>query len=301
VTPDRDGERLDVFLAAATDLSRRSARRAIDDGLVRRNGDRLRVQSRSLAAGDVIDVQLPGSKLGAGSGPPPVPCDFLFEDRWLMIAAKPAGVLSQPAEGKRHGDPDAFDQQILLALAWRDGRRPYLRLVHRLDRLTSGVMLFARSPDALPELLRAWRDGLVDRYYLAIVEGRPESNAFAIDRPIARDRSHRWRFKCDQSGKAARTEIEVLATVEDDLSVVGCRLVTGRTHQVRVHLAAAGHPVIGDRLYNSRRADQVGRPLLHAATLALPHPGTGERLRVVCPPPFDIAEFLPDDLDISEL
>jgi 23S rRNA pseudouridine1911/1915/1917 synthase len=225
----------------------------------------------------------------------------LFEDAWILVAAKPAGVLSQPAEGKRPGDPHAFDQQMLLALAWRDGRRPFLRLVHRLDRMTSGAVLFARSPEALPKLSRAWAEGLVERSYLAVIEGHPGSETFAIDRPIARDHNHRWRFQSHDKGKPSRTEVRVLATLEDDLAVLGCRLVTGRTHQVRVHLATAGHPVVGDRLYDSKRAGLAERPLLHAAALALPHPATSEELRIVCPPPLDIAKFLPDDLDISAL
>lgn len=299
VTPKMDGERLDVFLAATTDLSRRAARRAIADGLVVRNGETLRVQSRSLTTGDVVDVRLPSSELGIASHSPPRSIDVLHEDRWLMVVSKPAGILSQSAEGHEPADSPAFDQQVLFALAWRDGVRPFLRLVHRLDRLTSGALLFARSPEALPKLSRCWRDGRVERLYLAVVEGHPESDAFAIDHPIARDRNHRWRFEIRQGGKPSRTGIEVLALLDDDLAVVGCRLVTGRTHQVRVHLAAAGHPIFGDRLYNSRRAHLVGRPLLHAASITLPHPFSGDRLRVTCPPPVDLAPYLPGDFDIS--
>ena len=301
VTPDQEGERLDVFLAAVTNLSRRAARRVIADGLVVRNQEVLRVQSRSMTLGDVVDVHLLESELGAETTPPMFTISPLFEDRWLIIAAKPAGVLSQPAEGQRPGDAPAFDQQMLLSLAWREGQRPFLRLIHRLDRMTSGAMLFARSPDVLPKLSRAWADGQVERFYLAVIEGHPASDTFAVDRPIARDRDHRWRFQCDAGGKPSRTEIEVLATIDDDLSVVGCRLVTGRTHQVRVHLATVGHPVLGDRLYHSKRADLVQRPLLHAAALSLPHPATDEYLRVVCPPPVDIAKYLPADLDLSEI
>lgn len=301
VTPDREGERLDVFLAAATSLSRRAARRMIAEGLVLRNREALRVQSRLVTLGDVIDVHLPKSELSVEIDPPMITINPLFEDRWLIVAAKPPGVLSQPAEGQRPGDAPAFDQQVLLSLAWRDGQRPFLRLVHRLDRMTSGAMLFARSPDVLPKLSRAWGDGRVERFYLAVIEGHPASGAFAVDRPIGRDRDHRWRFQCDDGGRPSRTEIEVLATLEGGLSVVGCRLITGRTHQVRVHLATAGHPVLGDRLYHSKRADLVQRPLLHATALSLPHPATDKDLHVVCPPPPDLAKYLPEDLDLSNI
>ena len=301
VTPDREGERLDVFLAAATSLSRRAARRMIADGLVLRNREVLRVQSRLVTMGDVIDVHFPESEPGEETEPPMITINPLFEDRWLIVAAKPPGVLSQPAEEQRPGDAPAFDQQVLLSLAWRDGQRPFLRLVHRLDRMTSGAMLFARSPDVLPKLSRAWGDGQVERFYLAVIEGHPKSDNFAVDRPIGRDRDHRWRFQCDDGGRPSRTEIEVLARLEGGLSVVGCRLITGRTHQVRVHLATAGHPVLGDRLYHSKRADLVQRPLLHATALSLPHPATDEDLHVVCPPPPDLAKYLPEDLDLSNI
>jgi 23S rRNA pseudouridine1911/1915/1917 synthase len=163
--------------------------------------------------------------------------------------------------------------------------------------MTSGVILFARDRTALPELTRAWSTGSVERLYLAIVEGKPAVGAFGIDHPIARDRSHTWRFKADPSGKPARTEVRVLAELANDLAVVRCRLITGRTHQVRVHLASVGHPVLGDRLYGSRRVREAGRPLLHAVSLALPQPSSGEDLYVVSPPPADILEYLPDGLD----
>jgi len=301
VTPARDGERLDVFLAAVTNLSRRAARRMIADGLVVRNREELRVQSRLVTTGDVVDIRFQESAPDVEIDPQRITINPIFEDRWLIVAAKPPGVLSQPAEGQRPGDIPAFDQQLLLSLAWRDGQRPFLRLVHRLDRMTSGAMLFARSPDVLPTLSRAWGNGQVERFYLAIIEGHPDSAIFAVDRPIGRDRDHRWRFQCDDGGKPSRTEIEVLATLENGLSVVGCRLITGRTHQVRVHLAAVGHPVLGDRLYHSKRADLVQRPLLHATALSLPHPATDEHLHVVCPPPADLAKYLPKDLDLSDI
>lgn len=299
VFPDRDGERFDIFLAGTTNLSRRAARRLISEGLVQRNGQVLRVQSRTVTTGDVIDIVGPKLDLNT-AGSPPAAIDILHEDGWLLIASKPAGVLSQPAESST-ADTLAFDQQVLLAIAWRDGSSPFLRMVHRLDRVTSGAILFARSPDALPELSRCWRAGGVERFYLAVVEGHPEPEAFSVDFPIARDLEHTWRFRTHDAGKPARTTVEVLKRLDDGLSVVGCRLVTGRTHQVRVHLSSFGNPVLGDRLYGSTRAHTVGRPLLHAASLGFPHPTSGDRLHVQCPPPPDIAEFLPEDLDLAKL
>ncbi len=291
VGPERQGERLDVFLAETTRLSRRAARRLVTDGFVWRNGDPLRVQSRALALGDVVDVLRPAEELGVSPLPEVVTPDLLFHDRFLLVAAKPAGVLSQPAETRSCNDP-SFDHQVLLALALSTGRRPFLRMVHRLDRMTSGAVLFARHSSALPPLTQAWAEGRVERAYLTVVEGHPTTDSFEIDRPIARDRGHRWRFRCHESGRTARTRVQVVARLDGGLSVVRCFLITGRTHQVRVHLSDAGHPVLGDRLYGSKRADEAERPLLHAASLALPHPSTGEELRIECPAPKDLAKFL---------
>lgn len=297
VTPRWEGERLDLFLAGTTELSRRGARRLVADGLVRRNAEALRVQSRILETGDIIDVLRSREELGCPREPALETPTILHDDRWLLVAAKPAGVLSQPTDrGPR--EESSFDQQVLLALALSEGRRPFLRMVHRLDRMTSGAVLFARRANTLPALSRAWTDGRVERLYLAVVEGRPSFDATEIDLPIARDYGHTWRFHTAPGGKPARTEVRVSARLEENLTVVFCRLITGRTHQVRIHLASIGHPVLGDRLYGSMRPGDAGRPLLHAASLALPHPASGDPLRVICPPPEDIRQYLPEGSDL---
>lgn len=296
VVPRFDGERLDLFLAGATTLSRRAARRLLGDGLVWRNGSAIRVQSRTVETGDVIDVLLPPHELGVEREPAIERPAVLHHDPWLLVAAKPAGVLAAPAERMAPNEL-AFDQQVLLAVALETGRRPFLRMVHRLDRTTSGAVLFARCREALAPLSRAWKEGGVERVYLAVVEGQPAKDHNEIDLPIARDRSHAWRFTTDPGGQPSRTLYRVAARLEGDLALLECRLDTGRTHQVRVHLAAVGHPVLGDRLYGSRRADEVGRALLHAWSLALPHPKSGERLHVTCPPPDDLLPFMPQALE----
>ena len=296
VAPRFDGERLDLFLAAATALSRRAARRLLGDGLVWRNGSAVRVQSRTVETGDVIDVLRPPHELGVDREPAIERPVVLHHDPWLLVAAKPAGVLAASAE-RMAADELAFDQQVLLALALESGRRPFLRMVHRLDRTTSGAVLFARRREALAPLSRAWKEGGVERVYLAVVEGQPGQDRGDIDLPIARDRSHAWRFTTDPGGQPSRTSYLVAARLENDLALLECRLDTGRTHQVRVHLAAVGHPVLGDRLYGSRRADSAGRALLHAWSLALPHPKSGERLQVICPPPDDLLPFMPQALE----
>jgi len=291
VPPEQDGARLDQFLAAATALSRRACRALVAAGAVLRNGETLRVQSRTVVTGDVIDALRRPGELGVPARPSlPLPV-ILFEDAWLLVVDKPAGVLSQPAETAAPGEL-AIEQQLLLSLAARNGRRPFLRLVHRLDRSTSGAVLFARREQALPRLAESWRNGQVDRRYLAVVAGDPAFDELEVDRPIGRDPAHRWRFQVDPGGRPARTALRVVARHAAGTALVDCRLLTGRTHQVRVHLAAVGHPVVGDRLYGAPSHPGSGRPLLHAASLELPHPGNGRRLQIVSPPPADFGPYL---------
>jgi len=294
VPPRHAGSRLDRFLAEATALSRRAARRLAEAGLVWRNGRPVRVLSRRLETGDVVDVLRPPDELGVPPRPELPAPRIVWEDRWLVVADKPAGMLSQPAEGQ---DPDelALDQQLVLYLALREGRRPRLHLAHRLDRLTSGLLLFTRLPEAAAAVERAWREGRVNRTYLALVEGVPEWDRRRIEAPIGRDPGHAWRFRVDPRGREAVTEAEVTLRLPA-AALVRCRLVSGRTHQVRVHLAHAGHPVVGDLLYGARPG-RARRPLLHAARLVLPHPRTGRPLDLVAPLPADLRSALPPDLD----
>ncbi len=292
VWPAHTGLRLDQFLAAATPLSRRKARELLASGAVHRNGQALRVASRALECGDVIDLLAAGDGLGLPALPALPPLAVLHEDRSLLAVDKPAGMLSQPAEERAAGEL-ACDELALLELSRREGRRAFLRLVHRIDRLTSGVLLFARSPEALGPLTAAWQGGQVERRYLAVVEGRPEFAERRVEAAIARGADGAWRFEVPAGpgrGKNAVTEVWVLQAGEP-FSVVECRLLTGRTHQVRVHLAHLGHPVAGDRLYGARLPGPL-RPLLHAAGLTLPHPKSAERLEIVAPLPADLAAFV---------
>lgn len=295
VMPEHDGLRLDQFLAAATSLSRRAARKVISEGAVARNCQPTRVLGRQLEWGDVVDVLRDPADLEVSPRPDLAEVPILHDDPWLVAVNKPAGMLSQPSS--KPTAELALDQLALLRLAIATGSRPYLRMVHRLDRLTSGVALFAHNPQAQAPLVKAWADGAVERRYLAVIEGSPEIGETLIDEPIGRDPNHDWRFRVAEDGRSARTEVRVTARLDNDLSVVECRLLTGRTHQVRVHLAAWGHTVLGDRLYGSRRADEVQRPLLHAALLALPHPKDGTRITITAPTPGDMAAFVAEGND----
>ncbi len=293
VPPSLDAQRLDQFVAAATTLSRRAARRLAAEGRIWRNGRPARVLSRTVATGDVIELLVEGV---TAATPPMEPVTVLFDDGWLLAALKPAGVLSQPSEASGPSDP-SLDQRLLVQLARQEGRPPFLRLLHRLDRLTSGVLLFARRPQVLSPIAEAWRAGAVCRLYLGVVLGDPGQEARLVEAPIARQRDHHWRFTVHPRGRPAATLIRPLGRGPRDTTLVACLLRTGRTHQVRVHLAHLGHPVAGDRLYGGA-TDGVDRPLLHAAALRLPHPRTGEPYVAEAPLPGDFSPFLPDGLDL---
>jgi 23S rRNA pseudouridine1911/1915/1917 synthase len=263
------------------------------------------VQGRQVAAWDVVEVTgfAAPSASAAAAMPPPSPVatarlavpggepgelPVLFHDRWMLALDKPPGVLSQPAERRAPGEL-AMDERAALRLAWEEGRPPFLRLVHRLDRGTSGVLLFARTAAALPPLAEAWRRGAVERRYLALVAGEPAEPSQRVAAPIARVPGGGWRFMVADYGRPATTDVEVLRS-GGGRSLVCCRLATGRTHQVRVHLAHLGHPVVGDRLYGS--LVEAPRPLLHAASLRLPHPEDGRPLLVEAPLPADFEPVL---------
>ncbi|NOZ94253.1 MAG: RluA family pseudouridine synthase [Acidobacteria bacterium] len=293
VPPSLDAQRLDQFVAAATTLSRRAARRLAAEGRIWRNGRPARVLSRTVATGDVIELL---SEDVTAASPSVDPVTVLGDDGWLLAALKPAGVLSQPSETSGSSDL-SLDQRLLVQLAGQEGRRPFLRLLHRLDRLTSGVLLFARRPQVLSPIAEAWRTGAVCRLYLGVVLGDLGPDARVVQAPIARQRDHRWRFSVDTRGRPAATLIRPLGRGPRDTTLVACLLRTGRTHQVRVHLAHLGHPVAGDRLYGGA-TDGVDRPLLHAAALRLPHPRTGEPYVAEAPLPSDFSPFLPEDLDL---
>lgn len=294
------GERLDRALAASLPLSRRALREAIAAGAVSRNGTVVRQLGRRVEAGDVLELRAgtgagaaevsggirdPGSGSGSGQlvareGLPTLP-PIVFRDSYLLALDKPAGMLSQ-ASARTPGEL-AADELVLAHLTLELGRRPFVRLVHRIDRDTSGVLLFALNPTATAPLARAWGSDAVERRYVARVDGRLERDSERIELPIAKV-ADSWRFEVAPEGQSAITEVEVVERREHD-TLVMCRLRTGRTHQVRVHLAAIGHPVIGDRLYAGAPAPRL---LLHAETLVLPHPATGDRIEINAPRPAEL-------------
>lgn len=285
VGPALTGVRLDQGVAGLTGVSRRRARALIAEGSVWLNGKACRVASKFLQLGDVVDV-LPTPEGLLPPTPPPQPLPLLFEDGWLVAVDKPPGMLTQPAPERLPGELSAVEQ-VALQLSFREGHRIALKVVHRLDRIASGVLVLAKHHDAAAALSRAFAGRAVDKVYLAVVSGSPPG-ATTINAPILPDPLLPGRFRVGVGGRNGITRLRVVARA-GTLSLVEVRPLTGRTHQLRVHLASIGCPIVGDALYGS--IVEAPRPLLHAARLGLPHPRDGKHLELSAPLPLDLVAF----------
>jgi 23S rRNA pseudouridine1911/1915/1917 synthase len=281
VPADAAGERLDVFLAAHAG-SRSAAQRLIDGGHVTVDGAE-RPKRHVLAGGETIAVAAPEA-VAAAPDAPPATFRIAYEDDRLLVVDKPPGIVVHPAPGHRTGT-------LVQALAGRvaggdDPERP--GVVHRLDRDTSGLLVLARDETTHAALKAALARRDLVREYLALVEGRPPARSGTIDAPLGRDRRVRTRRSSDtDEGRPAVTHFEVVRALPED-TLLRVRLETGRTHQIRAHLLAIGHPVAGDPEYGAAGRHGLQRQFLHAARLAFAHPATGA--------PVDIRSALPPDL-----
>jgi 23S rRNA pseudouridine1911/1915/1917 synthase len=285
------GERLDRAVSLLTGWSRAEVQRLVADEAVLVGGQPV-PKSHRLLAGEIIEL------LGAPSppelpGPEPVPIDVRHVDDDVVVVAKPAGLVVHPGPGHAHGTlvHGLLDQFPEIA-GVGDLARP--GIVHRLDRDTSGLMVIARSPDAYTGLVRALAAREVDRRYLALVSGELASPRGVVDAPIGRSTRQRTRMAVREAGRPARTGYEVRSLWPDaSVSLVECRLETGRTHQIRVHLAAIGHPVVADGAYGGRGLPNgPERPFLHAFALGFTHPLDGRQLTFEDPLPDDLAAAL---------
>jgi 23S rRNA pseudouridine1911/1915/1917 synthase len=285
VPDEAAGTRLDRFLAVPLG-SRARAQSLIDDGRVRVDGA-VRPKRHLVAAGEAIEVDDAIVESGQMSVEP-APFEVAYEDEHLLVVDKPAGVVVHPARGHWAGT-------LAQALEGRaaGGEEPSRAgIVHRLDRDTSGLLVVAKSDSvhrALKSLLAARR---LRREYLALVDGHPPARTGTIDAPIGRHRRDRKLMSIDSDDpREARTHFE-LEQLLPATALLRVSLETGRTHQIRVHLAAIGHPVCGDPQYGTRGEFGLERQFLHATRLAFTHPVTGAEVDVVSPLPPDLAAAL---------
>ena len=282
------GARLDRFLAQVPEIgSRSAAERVLAAGSVLVDGAR-RPKSHRLAAGESIELEPPVAE-PSPLEPEAMDVRVAYEDRDLLVVDKPAGLVVHPAPGHARGT--LVHGLLAHAVAGGDeAARP--GIVHRLDRDTSGLLVVARSDEAHRRLQALVRRRAVEREYLALVRGRPRSRTGRIEAPIGRDRRDPTRQSLDAETPRDAVTHFALEELSRAHALLRVRLETGRTHQIRVHLAAIGLPVAGDPVYGVEGDLGLARQFLHATRLAFPHPLTGEPVEVSSPLPPDLARAL---------
>ena len=285
---DVSGERLDVFLARRLGVTRSFAQRLVREGRAFCDGAKPK-PALKVREGAVCRVAMPPPE-ELEIAPEPVDFRVVHEDDALLVVDKPAGLVVHPAPGHWSGT-------LVHGLMWRypdmgpfnNVKRP--GIVHRLDATTSGLMLVARRQGAMEALQEQFRDRSLEKEYLALVRGRLASAEGTLSGPIGRDPANRLRMTVIEGGRPALTGYRVLWCC-GGLSLVLCTLHTGRTHQIRVHLAALGRPLVGDTLYGAPEEPGFGRVFLHSWRLAFSHPVTGARMAFRSPLPRDLLAYL---------
>jgi 23S rRNA pseudouridine1911/1915/1917 synthase len=290
-----DGERVDRVVAMLTGLTRAEVADLVDAGDVRLRGAAVTTRSVRVREGDEVEVTVPDDAGPAVAQPEAdVEVPVVHVDDHVIVVDKPPDLVVHPGAGNAGG---TLVQGLLARFpelaAVGEPQRP--GIVHRLDKGTSGLLVVARTPEAYASLVGQLSDRSVERRYTALVWGVPEPARGMVDAPIGRSRRDPTRMAVSVTGREARTSYEVQRVFAEpvEAALVACKLETGRTHQIRVHLQAIGHPVVGDPRYRGLRAAlPCPRPFLHAHRLAFDHPGTGGRVSFEAPLPADLADVL---------
>lgn len=298
IPPELDGARLDVALSRLITTHTRSfLARCIDDGQVSVDGTAVHRSAERVHTGQAVVLTLP-APVPTGVAPQDLPIPIVYQDADLAVVDKPAGLVVHPAAGHADG---TLVNALLFHLSDLSGLGGEIRpgIVHRLDKDTSGLMVVAKHDAAHRFLTGHWQTGSVVKEYLALVYGTPRENEGTVTEPIGRDPRDRKRMAVAEGGRAAVTHWKVEAALRY-VSLIRCRLETGRTHQIRVHMKWIGHPIVGDPVYSGpqwrgvpdkilqKALSSLERQALHAARLVFPHPTSGETL--------EFASQLPEDL-----
>lgn len=298
VSVEESGLRLDRFLSSHfPELSRTRLQQFVDEGRARVGGA-VPKRSYRLEAGEFVELEIPPST-PPGIEAEAIPIEVLYEDEDLAVVNKPAGLIVHPGAGSKAGTlAAAFLHRFGNLSAVGGPLRP--GIVHRLDKGTSGALIVARNDAAHRCLVDEFRDRRVEKTYLALLHGRMKEDSGRIELPVARDLRRRTRMTARRrEGRPAHTDWRVRARL-DGFTLVEANLRTGRTHQLRVHFAALGHPVVGDTLYGAPRVvraggaelSPLGRNFLHAARLRFTHPRSGEPVEVRAPLPEELRAYL---------
>jgi len=282
-----EGERLDVFLAAKLpELSRSAVQKLIDEGFVTLKGQKVK-KNRRVSAGELYEVALPEPE-AAGTEAEDIPLDIVYEDRDVIVVNKPKGMVVHPAPGHSGGTlVNALLHHCGESLSGIGGeKRP--GIVHRIDKDTSGLIIAAKNDRAHRALAAQLKDHSLSRVYEALVIGNLKEDRGTVDAPIGRHPVDRKKMAVtSKNSKPAVTHYEVLSRL-GGVTHVRCRLETGRTHQIRVHMASIGHPVLGDTVYGRKKPEPgLEGQCLHAKEISFTHPETGERITLSC----DLPEY----------
>lgn len=294
VPPEIRRGRADKVLAQAFPAHSRAAlQRAFDAGLVLRAGRPL-AKSDEVRAGDVIEFSLPETR-PAELKPVAIPLEILFEDGHLLALNKPAGMVVHPGVGT--GEDTLVHALLAHCAGGLSGIGGVARpgIVHRLDKETSGVLLVAKTDAAHRALADQFASRTLHKEYLALVSGAPKAARGVVERAISRHPVHRHRMTTGEGGRPARTDWERVEVFGRSAALLRCRIHTGRTHQIRVHLRSIGHPLLGDATYGWKADPSLPKPprvMLHAERIAFAHPVTGQPLDLHAPLPADFAVML---------
>jgi 23S rRNA pseudouridine1911/1915/1917 synthase len=287
------GDRVDRVVALVTELARARAAVLLRSGAVTVDGVVVTVASRRLAAGQLLEINVPEDTDSAVGPDDSVVFEVVYVDDDVVVVDKPAGLVVHPGSG-HHGATlvNGLLARFADIAGVGDPARP--GIVHRLDKGTTGLMMVARSQRAYHALVSQLVAHEAGRQYLAFVWGILQASSGMVDAPIGRSPRDPLRMAVVNDGRPARTGYELIEAIEAEypVSLVQCRLETGRTHQIRVHMAAIGHPVVGDPLYKrGARSAPVTRPMLHAARLSFRHPVTDETLVFESAMPADMTAY----------
>ncbi len=316
------GERLDVFLAVQlSDWSRSRIKRLIEEGDITVNERQVK-PSYKVSENESVEIDLSNDSPVSSFEPEEIPLEIVYEDDYLAVINKPAGMVVHPGAGNQTGT-------LANAIAWHFGLQKSVReqvsseklsydpltevqasalhdrvgIVHRLDKDTSGLIVVAKDEQTHEAIAEQFRRRKVEKTYVALVHGSPDQNSGIIERPIARDRWHRTKMTVAANGRYALTQWRVRQRFEK-FTLLEVDIKTGRTHQIRVHLASINHPVVGDAIYNEGRdnsmanqeikkaVERLGRFFLHAEKLSFDHPHTGERLTFTSKLPPELQKLL---------
>ncbi len=289
VSAEQAGERLDKFLAQITGETRARIQSLVAEGCVTVNGFSPHKNGQVLREGDAVGLDMPKPQ-EYGAFPQDIPLDIIHEDASIIVINKQRGMVVHPAAGNPDG---TLVNALLFHCRDLSGIGGQLRpgIVHRLDKMTTGLIVAAKNDEAHLSLSRQLKERSAGRMYAALLLGSLKEQHVFVDAPIARHKNDRKKMGVSPDGRPAQTDFYAMQSLRSS-TLVKCRLHTGRTHQIRVHAASIGHPVMGDDVYGPKIKSDAKVMMLHAYSLSFTHPASGEAISFSAPPPEDFLSEL---------